>query len=88
MRQPTCTVSFDCHFPEGNIRFQNVGVPRPKTLTIIVGFIMSNSLPVTNTCLVKRIPLEVGEIQYLASSSMTVPMSLKGVKMNSLFFFF
>jgi hypothetical protein len=79
MRQTACPVSFDCHFPEGNIRFEKVGVPRAKTQTVIVGFISATSLPITTTSSVKRIPLEVGEIQYLASSPLSSTTPLKGL---------
>lgn len=79
MRQPASTASFHCHFPEGNVRFEKVGIPRPRTQTVIVGFIMAGSLPISNTCAVKRIPLEIGEIQYLPSVSTTVSTAQKGV---------
>ena len=75
MRQPASTASFHCHFPQGNVRFERVGVPRPKTQTVIVGFIMASSSPTTNTCAVKRIPIEIGEIQYLRSAMTTVSSS-------------
>jgi hypothetical protein len=78
MKQPACTASFDCHFPEGNVRFERVGVPRPKSQTVIVGFIMASSQPFSTTSIVKRIPLEIGELQYLASTTTTTTPSFKG----------
>jgi hypothetical protein len=79
LKQQACTASFHCHFPDGNVRFDRVGVPRPKTLTIVIGFIASSSSPITATCNVKRIPMEVGEIQYLTTPSSAVGTGPKGV---------
>ena len=78
MKRNGCIASFDCVYPEGNIRFQRVGVPRPKTLTIVVGFIRGPSLPFSNTSPVKRVLIEVGEIQYLSSLPPPTPVSVKG----------
>jgi hypothetical protein len=44
---------------------------------------MSSSLPFTVTCNVKRIPIEVGEIQYLSMPSSTVSSPFKGVYLLS-----
>ena len=78
MKQNACIASFHCCYPQDNVRFQKVGIPRPKTQIIIVGFITGPSLPFSNTTSCKRIPIEVGEIQYLASVPVTSPISVKG----------
>jgi hypothetical protein len=39
---------------------------------------MASSQPFSTTAAVKRIPLEVGELQYLASTATTTTSSLKG----------
>ena len=78
MKQTGCTASFDCSFPEGNVRFQKVGVPRVRSQVIVVGFITAGAQPLSNASPVKRIPIEIGEIQYLASVATSVPSSLKG----------
>jgi hypothetical protein len=82
------SASFHCYFPEGNVRFERVGVPRPKTQTVIVGYIMVSSSPISNTCAVKRLPIEVGEIQYLPSTVTTVPTPQKGMIPLFLFIIF
>ena len=71
MRQLASPAYFDCHFPEGNARFQKVSVPKPKSQLVIVGFLTGPALPITTTCSVKRIPIEIGELQYLASVTMS-----------------
>ena len=78
MKQNACIASFDCMYPTDNIRFQKVGVPRPKTQIIVVGFITGPALPFSNVSSFKRIPIEVGKIQYLASVQTTSPVSVKG----------
>jgi hypothetical protein len=82
MRQPSSTASFNFFFPEGNAHFERVGIPRPKTQTIIVGFIMASSQPISNTCAVKRLPVEIGEIQYLPSTVTAVSSSQKGMSLH------
>ena len=78
MKQNACIASFDCMYPTDNIRFQKFGVPRPKTQIIVVGFITGPTLPFSNVSSFRRIPIEVGEIQYLASVQTTSPVSVKG----------
>jgi hypothetical protein len=72
------TTSFNCYFPEDNVRFQKVGVPKPRSHSVVVGLIMSNAYPMSTTCAVKRIPIEVAEIQYIAATSANVSLSPKG----------
>lgn len=78
VKQQTMTASFDCHFPEGNARFQKVGIPKPRSLTVVIGFIMASAYPMSNTCAVKKMPIEVAEIQYLTSLSSNVSTTSKG----------
>ena len=83
MKQNACIASFDCLYPTDNIRFQKVSVPRPKTQIVIVGFIRGPSQPFSVTSSIKRIPIEVGEIQYLASLPTTSSVSVKGLHLFS-----
>ena len=53
MKQTGCTASFDCSFPEGNVRFQKVGVPRVRSQVIVVGFITTGAQALSNTSPVK-----------------------------------
>ena len=79
MKQNACIASFHCLYPVNNICFQKVSVPRPKSQIVIVGFITGPSLPFSTMSSIKRIPIEVAEIQYLASAPMTSPVSVKGL---------
>ena len=78
IKQQTMTASFDCHFPEGNNRFQKVGVPKLRSLMVVIRFIMASAYLMSNTCAVKKILIEVAEIQYLASLSSNISTTSKG----------
>ena len=78
VKQQVMTASFDCHFPEGNTQFQKVGVPKPRSLMVVIRFIMASAYLMSNTCAVKKILIEVAKIQYLTLLSSNILMTSKG----------